>query len=257
MRPAELAQYRHRGVEVFACARSGLLRGLLLRWTEPIGPNRDPEIFDRAWASPQDREELLLCMAAACDWLDFWHRTLDRGGKFSHTLVYRGSTIAARALQEAGGGRKLRLFAVERCSIGSGFLFEERVTPLPNRSLLSDPDWYSSLRLPEQGPRYEDFRAEAHQRFLLRRDSNRARRSQTLLPPPFPRPGPEVVAVLGQAADDFALIETPLPELSAVAVYRRLIGGILEHTDRRIVFTVEARAMLAGRRRRSDNDAAP
>ncbi len=246
MRPAELAHYRHRDVEVFACARSELLQRLLLRWTDPVGPNSDREIFDRAFAAPQDREDLLLCMAAACDRLDFWHRTLDRDGSFSHAVVHRGSKIAARALQEAGRSRGLRLFAVERCSIGSGFLFEERATPLSNHSLLSNPDWYSSLRLPKQGPRYENFRAEAHQRFLLRRDSNQARRSQTLSPPPFARPGPEVVAVLGQAADDFALIETPLPELSAVAVYRRLIGGILEHTDRRIVFTVEARAMPRG-----------
>ena len=232
--PAELIAHEHHGIEVFGCARSELLRMLLPRWVGEVGPNRDPQILDRIFASARDREDLLRCMAAARDWIDFWLAALERKGPFSHAVVYSGSAIYARALQEVGRRRALRLFAIERFPVGNLYYFEERATPLPNRSLLADADWYRRLALPEDIGRREQLRADAYRR--LAPDEDRRRASQTLTPPLFARRDRGVVLVLGQAADDVALIETPLPELSAPAVYRRLIGGILERTGLSVVF---------------------
>ncbi len=159
MPPAELPAHRHRGVPVLACARGELLRLLLPRWGGDAGPNRDPEMLERILACDRDREDLLLCMAAARDWVDFWLDVLARKGPFSHAVVHSGATIYARTLQEVGARQGLRLFAVERFAVGELYYFEERATPLPNRSLLADPEWRRRLTLPggdraaRRGPR--------------------------------------------------------------------------------------------------------
>jgi hypothetical protein len=245
MAPAELAVHRHRGVGVFGCARGELLRLLLKRWPGSVGPNRDPEILDRILASGRDREDLLLCMAAARERIDFWHAVLARDGPFSHAVVHAGGTIEARALWETGRRDGLRLFAAERFPVADFWCFEERAMPLSIGSLLGNPEWCRRLALPEDISRREQVRAEAYRRLLG--GQPRQPRSETLAQPPFARRNDGIVLVLGQPADDWSLVEAPLSELSAAAVYRTLIGGLLARSRASIVFTGDPDVLEAWR----------
>lgn len=233
---AELAVAEHRGINLFDVARAELLCLLLPRWSDGAGPNDAAVILARAWASAEDREDLLLCLAAARDWIEFWTRTLSARGPFTHALVFSGSYIYTRALQEVGRNAGLRLFALESFFTGNEFYFEERSTPLANQSRLADPNWIPRQSLPDDPGDRARLRADAHRRLAGMRNKNVRPAPMALVAPPFRDKGGGTVLVVGQVLNDFSLIETPTPELSSPAVYRRVIGQILERTDCTVVF---------------------
>jgi hypothetical protein len=238
--PAHLKAHRYRDIGVFACARSELLRLLLPRWAATPAATCAAEAIDRAGVSIRDREDLLLCMAAAQDWIDFWHATLAQEGPFSHAVVCRGSSIHGRTLLEVGQRQGLRMFVADRFPTTHDFYFEERATPISNRSLLADPDWYGRLALPPDAGRRERMRAEAQARLAPILPAVTARpAAEDMAASPFEGPTRGIALVLGQAVNDLSLIETPLSELSAPVIYRRLIGGILERTDFHVVFKAD------------------
>ncbi|HLO76423.1 MAG TPA: hypothetical protein VK196_08205 [Magnetospirillum sp.] len=232
--PEALLREEHRGVRLFAVARSELLCLLLPRWVYGAGPNDEAAIIARAWNT--DREDLLLCMAAARDWIDFWDATLARKGPFTHALAFSGSYIYTRALHEVAARAGLRTFAMESFFTGNDFYFEERATPLSNNSALGDPAWMARLTLPDDPGQRARLRAEAQHRLRGMRNKNVRADASQLVPPPFDNRGEGTVLVIGQVLNDFSLIETPLPELSSAEIYRTLIGGILERTNRTVVF---------------------
>jgi hypothetical protein len=240
LEPAHLEAHRYRDIGVLACARSELLRLLLPRWAATPAATCAAEVIDRACASVPDREDMLLCMAAAQDWIDFWHEALAREGPFSHAVAYRGSSICSRTLLETGRRQGLRMFVADRFPTGRDFYFEERATPISNRSLLADADWYGRLALPPDASRRERMRAEAQSRLAPILPAVTARpAAEDMVATPFEGPTKGIALVLGQAINDLSLIETPLPELSAPVIYRRLIGGILERTDFHVVFKAD------------------
>jgi hypothetical protein len=236
----ELAAHRHCDIEIFACARSELFRVLLPKWAAQPGGICADEIIERASASAQDREDLLLCMAAARDWVDFWQAILAREGPFSHAVVYRGSSIYGRTLLEVGSRQGLRTFVADSFPGGRHFYFEERATPISNQSLLGDPDWHGRLTLPWDAQRRERMRAEAQTRLApIRRAVDLRPALQDMVATPFAGQTGPVAVVLGQPVNDLALIETPLSQSSAPETYRQLITGLLERTDFRVVFKAD------------------
>ncbi len=235
MDAASLMTVEHHGVNLFAVARSELLCLLLPRWTDGAGPNDDAALLARAGET--ERKDLLLCRAAARAWIGFWQQVLRDRGPFTHALAFSGSYIYTRALQEVGRRAGLRLFALESFFTGNDFYFEERATPLSNRSLLGDTAWTTRLELPEDSDLRGRVRAEAHRRLAGMRNKNVRADTSVLVPPPFADKGGGTVLVIGQVLNDFSLIETPgLPELSSPLVYRALIGGILHRTNCTVVF---------------------
>lgn len=234
MGPEALARVEHRGVRLFAVARAEFLCLVLPRWTEGAGPNTDDNVLARAWADARD--DLLLCLAAARDWIEFWHRVLASRGPFSHALVFSGSYIYTRALQEVASLAGVRMFALESFFTGNDFYFEERARPLSNNSLLGDRAWMARLALPTDVDVLARVRADAHRRFAAMRNKNVRADASALVPPPFADRGGGTLLLIGQVLNDFSLIETGLPELSSPRVYRDLIAGILEHTNLTVIF---------------------
>ena len=70
--PDALLAHSHRDIPVFACVRAELLCLLLSRprWYEGGGANDIESVLRRALADTEDRRDLLLCMAAARDWIE-------------------------------------------------------------------------------------------------------------------------------------------------------------------------------------------
>jgi hypothetical protein len=234
--PEALIAIRHRDIPLIDVARSEFLCRALPRWIAGAGPRDDLAIVDRALHDEIDRRELLLCFAAAIDWIDFWSAKLGTRSSFTHALAFSGSYIYTRALQEVARARGVRGFALETFFTGNDFYLEERWTPLSNRSQLQDPDYYRHLLLPTDADRLDRLRAEAQLRFRTRRNKNVRADALATLAPPFGRNASGTVLVLGQVLNDFSLIETALPEMSSIAVYRRLIEGLLESSNLNIIF---------------------
>lgn len=236
--PDQLLDLSHQGVPVLACARAELLCLLLPRprWRDGWGANDAETVLRHAWTDREDRQDLLLCMAATMDWIDFWTRTLAAGRPVSHVLVFSGSYIYTHTLLRVAQRAGLRTFALESFFTGLEYYLEERAEPLPNRSRLGDPRHVAALALPDDADARDRLRAEAHRRLARMRNKNVRPRPLDLVPPPFAERGSGTVLILGQVLNDFSLIETPLTEGSALAQYRALLHGILSRTDRNVIF---------------------
>ncbi len=230
---ADLATVEAAGVNLWSLAKGEYLCLVLARprWFEGAGPNTPDAVLARALADPEDRRDLLLCMAAARDWALFWDDWLTARPEITHALAFSGSYIYTRALHAVARRRGLRTFGLESFFTGNEFYLEERATPLSNNSLLGDPDWIGRLALPDDR---DALRAIAHARLRAMRNKNVRAVPRPLAP--YWQDGKPVVLIVGQVLNDFSIIETPLPELSSLAVYRDLITRLLAETDANIVF---------------------
>lgn len=234
--PEELLSLTHQGVAVMDCARGELLCLLLPRprWRDGWGANDAATVLHRAWEDAEDREDLLLCLAAAMDWIEFWTAFLADRPAITHALTFSGSYIYTHTLLKVARRAGRRTFVLETFFTGLEYYLEERDEPLPNRSALGQ----EALRpaLPTDPDTLDALRAEAHRRLARMRNKNVKTRPLEVVAPPFPDRAVPTVLILGQVLNDFSLIGTPLAEGSALAQYRALIGGILERTPCRVIF---------------------
>jgi hypothetical protein len=235
---AEISAFEHRGINLLACIRSEMMCRLLPLWgvDQAFGPNTDDNMLERTWSDPHTRQMLHLCMAAACFWIEHWEDRLKRRGPFSHALVFSGSYIYTRALQEVASRTGVRVFTLEGFFTGHAFYLEERTTPIANNSLVATDSFLERLTLPEDPVARARLRGEALRRLAEMRNKNVRADKAALVPPPFKARGTGAVLIVGQVMNDFSLIETPLSEASSVACYRRIIARLLAETDMTIVF---------------------
>jgi hypothetical protein len=175
-------------------------------------------------------------MAAGCFWIDHWDALLKTRGPFTHALVFSGSYIYTRALQEVATTAGIRVFTLEGFFTGNAFYLEERATPIANNSLLAREGFLGRLTLPRDPVAAARLRAEAHRRLADMRNKNVRADKSEIMPRLFADRGSGTVLVIGQVMNDFSLIETPLPEASSIAFYRRLISRLLAETTMTIVF---------------------
>lgn len=232
---AALLALRHRGVPVFACARGEFLALVLPRpaWQEEPVPGRDDAAL-MARALREQRQELLLNMAAAMSWIDHWAAYLAGHRRFSHVCVFSGCYIYTRTLMALLQLYGIRCLVMESFFTGNDSYCEERYGPVPNNSDLRHATYYNSLRLPADPTRLDRLRAAAHG--ALRRGRNKNVRAPTdEHAAPFPNDRPSVL-VIGQVLNDFSIVETPLSDLATTRIYRGLISAILAETPFNVVF---------------------
>ncbi len=227
----ELVVSGHGGLALAPLAISELLCRLMPRehWLDYDGPKDLASLLRRAWE--RDRDDLLLNLAAAADWLDFWERHLDEHG-FSHVVVFSGSYIYTRTLLALAERRGLRAFVLESFFTGNEFYCEPRYSPIANSSLLADAAWRQRMVLP---PEHADrMRAEAHRRLRDMRNKN-VRPVAGKTAPFFREPGPTVL-VIGQVLNDFGMIEGKAGPLFALPFYFDAMRRLLAETEARVIF---------------------
>lgn len=238
---AELKAHQHCGVGVFACAQDEMLRLLWRRRACRPAPERSVETIAQGFATPDDRQELLLCMAAAQNWIDFWHQLLDRNGPFLCAIADRGRAIHSRTLLEVASRRGVRTFVTELFSTGRHFFFEEW-TPPPRagRRCFSDGGWHRRLVLTADLAEGERVRAEAHRRLTPIRAAVAARPAREDLTTAFVARASGIALVLGGSDESPSLLDPPLAEAASPAVCRRVVAGLLDRTDFTVVFRPDA-----------------
>jgi hypothetical protein len=237
---AELKALRHRDVRVFACAEDAMLR---LSFGRPGGPafESNTETIAQSLVTPELREELLLCMATALDWIEFWHRLFDRDGPFLGAVADRGRAIHSRSLLEVASRRGIRTFVTGRFAVGRHFFFEEWTTRSgADWARVCGPDWFRRLVLPSDLAERERVRAEAHRRLAPIRAAVAARPATEDLTLAFERPAGDIALVLAGSDDDPSLLDPPLATAASPGVCRRVVAGILDHTDFAVAFRADA-----------------
>ncbi len=225
------------GINLWSVARSEFLCVALgrPRWQKGGCVNRAETVLRHAWEDPTDRTDLLLCLAGGAG--------LDRllvgvaisiGRDYPRAGVFPVHTSTPARCTPLRSGGDYAASASRAFSPAVTFTLEERAEPLANNSKLRDPGWLAKLALPRDRDALERLRAEALRRLHSMRNKNVRSVGRPL--GPFWKDGRPVVLVVSQVLNDFSLIETPMAEVSAHAIYRDLIGRLLAETDSNVIF---------------------
>jgi len=224
----------HIGVNIWDIAKAEFLCNALSQegWYQSKVANNSDAVFQKAFLDPQDKARLLLCLAAAYDWLSFWDQYLSNHADITHVLVFSGSYVYTRSLMELAKQRNLRIFVLEHFFTGNDFYLEERSSPITNNSNIAaekicDPELYSID---------QSFIRSAYAYSRLRNKKNRNVPNHDSVFCPNWLTKSTTVFIIGQVVNDFSLIETSAKILSSISIYQQLIQETLEKTNANIIF---------------------
>ncbi|MCG8493437.1 MAG: hypothetical protein MI743_17580 [Sneathiellales bacterium] len=221
----ELMRFSYKEVSVYESCRSELMSLLLAddKWQRQPLPETDETLFMKILS--ENRKALLLNMAAAMEWVDYWEHklaTLD----ISHIVMFSGSYIYTRTLMMLAERRNIRNFVAEHFFTGNEFYLEERYAPIANNSLLKINSYEE-----------REDRVADHARLLsyawscLKSKNNRNVKAiaERGMPTTFDNPAPEILLVT-QVMNDFSLIETRRTGIASWPVYRSVIDHVMAQT---------------------------
>jgi hypothetical protein len=234
---AGLATHLYRGIGVFACARAEIVRALMPRWAEPW-PQTDQEIAESAFAEPGDQDTLLLGMAAARDWIDFWHRSFDREDYFCCAVASDDRALHNRTLLEVALRRRIPAVIATRFATGRHYIFDAW-RPAVEPPSAAGRDWDERFALGCDPTLRSRARAEAHRQLAPIRASVAARPASEVLTPPWFGAIADFAAIAAQPVNEPSPLDCPQP-LIGPEVYRRLVLGILDRTELGVVLLIEA-----------------
>jgi len=223
----------HRGINLFDLARAELMSLCCSRahWLTQAdyGATAD-ELFDRLLQS--DREDLVLNLAAAHYWIDYWYDILN-GKTFEFVFVFSGSLIYAAALIAVMKNFPGRVFVFEHFFSGRHFYCEEKYSHLANNSDARRRNvLHSSV---PHGARINQERLERGIRALQQIKNKNVTQPQSQQSRLFANRQPTVL-IAGQVLNDFSLLATGATGIHSLAVYKQLIREILARTEANIIF---------------------
>lgn len=226
---ADLINYSYKGICVYESCRSELMSLLLAedKWQHQPLPETPDAFFEKIIA--ENRNDLLMNLAAAMEWIDYWDRKLATHD-FSHIIMFSGSYTYTRTLMMLAEARKIRNFVAEHFFTGNEFYLEERYSPIANNSLLKAGVDTHQEKLKAQ--EIERALLLAYAWACLKSKNNRNVKAPTerAMIPKFDSPAPEVLLVT-QVMNDFSLIETGCTGIASWPVYQSVINQILAETE--------------------------
>lgn len=234
MAQADLFALELHGINLFEVSRAELLSYLAVdsRWLgDHYGENLEAT-FDKAFA--HSYHHLILNMAVAGIWVDFWFRKTRSVPRLRYVGVFSGSLIYSRALLEVMKFTPGRLFVFESFFTGMHFYCEEKYDVIANKSDIRFDTVYKSLPLPKN---QFEFEIKA-QNCLSQVQKNK---NKNVVQPPsanekFFTNKKSTVLILGQVLNDFSMLEAGVTGLSSLKIYKDLIDKLLANTDLNIIF---------------------
>lgn len=219
-----------RGFRLFDLCRQELLSFVLSddsffalgeRWTTD-------ELFDFLFLN--FRNDLVLNVAVAAFWLDYWYKYFDTAPKYDVALIFSGSLTYARSLSAILSEMTTRVFVLETFFTGNEFYCEERFSSIPNESHIKSKSFYNSIVV---GDELDKDLVKAINKICLAENLN-------VVQPPKSNvtlfPGRRVVLVVGQVANDFSILGYDDVGFNSVIFYIKLISKIINDTDYCVVF---------------------
>lgn len=217
----ELYNYHVKGVDLFNVARAEVMARVVAQpeWHSAHYPQTSRGIFNRLME--QDKQALMLCMAAAWDWLDFWTQALADEKQFTHACIFSGSLIYQRTLMELLRFTPTKVIVMETFFTGNDYYCEEKYEPIANNTNLKHKTVFESLASDEPANLVDRERIKALNKVLTMNNKN-VQQPDTGVPLVFADEG-KIVTIFGQVINDFSLLEYRGKGLCSIALYQELI----------------------------------
>lgn len=224
--PADtLFNYNVRGVNLFKVSRAEILSKVSVEpeWYETPYPDTLRGIFDKLLQN--NKPVLMLCLAAAWDWLDFWSKTLADEHAFTHCCIFSGSLIYQRSLIEMLRYTPTKVMLMESFFTGNDYYCEEKYGPIANNCEIRHKAIYESLDFEISDNEKDKERVKAINKIILAKNKNvqQPESGEDII---FQNSG-KIVVVLGQVINDFSLLEYNNAGLASISFYKELIGELV------------------------------
>ncbi|MPS87686.1 MAG: capsule biosynthesis protein [Comamonas sp.] len=225
--PADtLFNYNVRGVNLFKISRAETLSKVAVEpeWYDVAYPESSRGIFDKLLIN--NKPVLMLCLAAAWDWLDFWSKTLADEKLFTHCCVFSGSLIYQRSLIELLRYTPTKVMVMESLFTGNDYYCEEKYGPIANNCEIRHKAVYESLAVELSANDMDKERVKAINKVILAKNKN-VEQPDFGEEITFPYSG-KIVTILGQVVNDFSLLEYRNTGLASISFYKDLIGELVK-----------------------------
>ena len=230
----ELYTYKIKGISLFSVARDEVLTYFLVKdgFTSQIKhkPN-DIELINIM--SIIDMRALVLNLAAAYSWIEYWKDKLDSTRNHTYACIFSGGQIYNRSLLECLKTHPTTPLVMEHFFTGNEYYIEEKYQPIPNNCNLKYDSVYNSVELNADLNEFDRARAKAVNKVLLAKNKNVTQPHGEFIIESNNR---KVITIIGQVANDFSVICTATKYLSSVNFYKELIEKLLDNTEAFIVF---------------------
>ncbi|MBB6114810.1 hypothetical protein F4826_001688 [Rahnella inusitata] len=180
-----------------------------------------------------DNTTLLLNMAAAWSWIEFWNHKLENNKNHTYACVFSGAQIYNRALLETLKTHPTTPLVLEHFFTGNEYYIEEKYEPIPNNSNLKNKNVYKNIIISETGFDLNRTKTKAINKVLLARNKNVTQPNGGKL---IDTQNKKVFTIIGQVVNDFSIISTAKKYLSTIDFYIELIDKLLVDTNNFVVF---------------------
>lgn len=237
----DLYNKKYRGANIFEISRAELLSFLMPKknWLTVSISSDSKEIFKKAYK--ENKDDLLLNMAIVIFWLDYWSRRLSFKNYKDVTtcIIFSGSLIYVKSLSYLLQNTKIKVFVVEHFFTGNDFYFEEKYTHIANNSDIKFKNIYSKLNqdfLEQDINTIEQDIIKAINKLKLGNNKNVKQPQEICVEQIKFDNDKQTVLVIGQVINDFSILETMLPNINSLQIYKNIIDGVLRNTNYNIIF---------------------
>lgn len=225
--PADiLFNYNVKGVNLFKISRAEILSKVAIEpsWYDESYPESIKDIFNKLLIN--NKRVLMLCLAAAWDWIDFWAKILHDEKNFTHCCVFSGSLIYQRSLIELLRYTPTKVMVMESLFTGNDYYCEEKYGPIANNCEIRHKAVYDSLAFDISANEMDKERMKAINKIILAKNKN-VTQPEFGEEINFPHAG-KIVTILGQVVNDFSLLEYKSIGLSSIKFYKEFISTLVQ-----------------------------
>lgn len=228
----DLFAYSLHQIDIFETAKLELLSLLMTRdnWCQfDIKPD-NKFIFDKAYA--EDRQVLLLNMAAAAFWITTWMLRFDQIYSGHYCIVFSGACTYARTLMEVCRRTRSKCYVLESTFTGNDYFCEELYQPIANNSNIRFPPFRQKVLqefLVDTALVPEREIIKAKSKIVDLKNKNVTQPIASSLPK-FKNQS-KIILLAAQVVNDFSILVGHSGSLSSIYIYKNLIAEILEKTD--------------------------
>lgn len=230
----ELLCFEVCGHNVFELVRSELLSFLIPQdnWVDEsikYDENLFYKIFER------NREELLLNMAAACYWSEFWNDYLDNSRTFTYCCIFSGCLIYTKVLMICLKNRVTDPLLFEMSFTGKDYYCENQYGVIPNNSIIKYSNFYNNISIDLKDYLHEvKIKNKAINKYILMNNKNVTQPdfSEKIV---FENEAPSLL-IIGQVVNDFSILESDLDEYNSLLIYKDILLKTLKETNFNIIF---------------------
>lgn len=228
------------GISLFLLARAEMLAYLMSQenwYTQDIASD-DIFVFEKAYK--ENFEDLLLNLSAVMMWLEFWQEKLKSKNykNIKLSILFSGSLIYQKTLMYLLQNTSIKVYVVEHFFTGHDYYLEEKYTHIANNSDIKFKNYYNKLRS-EFTNSSEDEKVvwlrKAIKKFKSANNKNvvQPKQSSDIV---FKSKEEKKILIIGQVVNDFSILETSLPNINSLAIYKNMIKLLLNSTNYNIIF---------------------